>query len=117
LLLDRSLRHASDTAKGAYPADSGAEPPTPAIASDGELEQPENPPVTPHVQQQKPGANSPPPTPPMQPTSPLRVIMNGGRLDIQASVDLEGLKKPRTMLEKYQGILEMMQPADDEAAN
>jgi hypothetical protein len=31
------------------------------------------------------------------------------RLDIQASVDLEGLKKLRTMLEKYQGILEMMQ--------
>jgi hypothetical protein len=25
------------------------------------------------------------------------------RLDIQASVDLEGLKKLRTMLEKYQG--------------
>jgi hypothetical protein len=40
----------------------------------------------------------------------LIVIMNGGRLDIQASVDLEGLKKLRTMLEKYQGILEMMQP-------
>ena len=37
------------------------------------------------------------------------------------SVDLEGLKKLRTMLEKYQGILEMMRPeADDkdgEAAN
>jgi hypothetical protein len=31
-------------------------------------------------------------------------------------VDLEGLKKLRTMLEKYQGILEMMEP-DDEAAN
>jgi len=42
--------------------------------------------------------------------SPLRVTMNGDRLDIQASVDLEGLKKLRTMLEKYQGILEMMQP-------
>jgi hypothetical protein len=39
------------------------------------------------------------------------------RLDIQASVDLEGLKKLRTMLEKYQGILEMMQPSNDEAAN
>jgi hypothetical protein len=48
---------------------------------------------------------------------PLRVIMNGNRLDIQASVDLEGLKKLRTMLEKYQGILEMMQPDKDEAAN
>lgn len=43
--------------------------------------------------------------------------MNGYRLDIQASVDLEGLKKLRTMLEKYQGILEMMQPGEDEAAN
>lgn len=56
-------------------------------------------------------------TPPILPTSPLRVIMNGDRLDIQASVDLEGLKKLRTMLEKYQGILEMMQPDKDEAAN
>lgn len=42
--------------------------------------------------------------------APLRVIMNGNRLDIQASVDLEGLKKLQTMLQKYQGILEMMQP-------
>jgi hypothetical protein len=36
--------------------------------------------------------------------------MNGDRLDIQASVDLEGLKKLQVMLQKYQGILEMMQP-------
>jgi hypothetical protein len=43
--------------------------------------------------------------------------MNGDRLDIQASVDLEGLKKLRTMLEKYQGIFEMMQPDTNEAAN
>ena len=43
--------------------------------------------------------------------------MNGDRLDIQSSVDLEGLKKLRTMLEKYQSILEMMQPDKDEAAN
>jgi hypothetical protein len=43
--------------------------------------------------------------------------MNGDRLDIQASVDLEGLKKLRTMLEKYQGILEMMQPTNDEAGS
>jgi hypothetical protein len=41
---------------------------------------------------------------------PLRVVMNGDRLDIQASVDLEGLKKLQAMLEKYQGILEMMRP-------
>jgi hypothetical protein len=40
--------------------------------------------------------------------------MNGNRLDIQASVDLEGLKKLQAMLGKYQGILEMMEP--DEAA-
>lgn len=39
---------------------------------------------------------------------PLRVVMNGDRLDIQASVDLEGLKKLQVMLQKYQGILEMM---------
>jgi hypothetical protein len=42
--------------------------------------------------------------------APLRVVMNGDRLDIQASVDLEGLKKLQTMLQKYQSILEMMQP-------
>lgn len=56
-------------------------------------------------------------TEPTHSTLPLRVIMNGDRLDIQASVDLEGLKKLRTMLEKYQSILEMMQPDKDEAAN
>jgi hypothetical protein len=59
----------------------------------------------------KPGAGTVPPA------APLRVIMNGDRIDIQASVDLEGLKKLRTMLEKYQGILEMMQPDNGEAAN
>jgi len=48
--------------------------------------------------------------PPATPSAPVRVVMNGDHLDIQASVDLDGLKKLRTMLEKYQGILEMMQP-------
>jgi hypothetical protein len=43
--------------------------------------------------------------------------MNGDRLDIQASVDFEGLKKLRTMLQKYQGIFEMMQPDNTETAN
>jgi hypothetical protein len=38
------------------------------------------------------------------------VVMNGNRPGIQASVDLDGLKKLQAMLEKYQGILEMMQP-------
>jgi len=41
--------------------------------------------------------------------------MNRDRLDIQASVDLEGLKTLQTMLAKSQGILEMMQ--EDKAAN
>ncbi|HTS40949.1 MAG TPA: hypothetical protein VMH84_10475 [Xanthobacteraceae bacterium] len=52
------------------------------------------------------------PTPNTEPVTqlPVRVVMNGNRLDIQASVDLDGLKKLRTMLDKYQGILEMMQP-------
>jgi hypothetical protein len=49
------------------------------------------------------------------PTAPVRVVMNGNRLDIQASVDLPGLKKLQEMLTKYQGILEMMEP--DEAAS
>jgi hypothetical protein len=43
----------------------------------------------------------------------VRVVMNGDRLDIQASVDLAGLKKLQEMLTKYQGILEMMQPDTD----
>jgi hypothetical protein len=46
----------------------------------------------------------------LNPAAPVRVVMNGNRLDIQASVDLEGLKKLKAMLEKYEGILEMMQP-------
>jgi hypothetical protein len=45
---------------------------------------------------------------PPGPAVPLRVVMNGNRLDIHASVDLEGLKKLQAMLAKYQGILEMM---------
>jgi hypothetical protein len=48
-----------------------------------------------------------------EPPAPLRVVMNGNRLDIQASVDLDGLKKLRTMLEKYEGILQMMEPEDE----
>ena len=63
----------------------------------------------------KPGSGAPPP--PLPPSAPVRVVMNGDQLDIQASVDLEGLKKLRSMLEKYQGILEMMQPDNGEAAN
>jgi|GEM_PF-5026966 len=39
---------------------------------------------------------------------PLRVVMNGNRLDIQASVNLAGLKKLKDMLTKYESILEMM---------
>jgi hypothetical protein len=78
--------------------------------------EPEKPPVTPQIPTPpKPGGNLPPEVPPAG--APLRVIMNGDRLDIQASVDLEGLKKLRTMLEKYQGILEMMTPENGEAAN
>jgi hypothetical protein len=42
-------------------------------------------------------------------TPSATVVMNGDRLDIQASVDLAGLKK-KDMLTKYQSILEMMQP-------
>jgi hypothetical protein len=44
--------------------------------------------------------------------------MNGGRLDIQASVDLAGLKKLKEILTKYEGILEMMADMNkEEAAN
>jgi hypothetical protein len=39
------------------------------------------------------------------------------RADELKYVDPDGLKKLRTMLEKYQGILEMMQPDKDKAAN
>jgi len=51
------------------------------------------------------------------PGQPLRIVMNWDRLDIQASVDLEGLKILQAMLKKYQGILEVMQPEKKEAAN
>jgi hypothetical protein len=44
--------------------------------------------------------------------APLRVVMNGDRLDIQASVDLAGLKKLKEMLTKFEGILEMLGPND-----
>ncbi len=55
-------------------------------------------------------------TPPYVPqTAPVRVVMNGNRLDIQASVDLDGLKKLQAMLQKYQGILEMMEPDKEKA--
>ena len=50
------------------------------------------------------------PPQPSNPLQPLRVVMNGNRLDIQASVDLAGLKKLKDMLTKYESILEMMQP-------
>jgi hypothetical protein len=40
-----------------------------------------------------------------------RVVMNGDRLDIQASVNLEGLKALQEMLKKYEAILEMMSPS------
>jgi hypothetical protein len=46
----------------------------------------------------------------LPPGAPLRVVMNGDRLDIQASVDLAGLKKLKEMLTKFEGILEMMEP-------
>jgi hypothetical protein len=35
--------------------------------------------------------------------------MNGNRLDIQASVDLEGLRKLQEMLKAHEAILQMMQ--------
>ncbi len=54
---------------------------------------------------------------PSHPAAPLRVVLNGDRLEIQASVDLAGLKKLQVMLEKYQSILEMMQPEWKEATN
>ncbi len=46
-----------------------------------------------------------------------RIVMNGDHLDIQASVDLAGLRQLQTMLQKYEEILEMMEPKKDEAAN
>lgn len=66
------------------------------------LEEPQPEPiVTPQTQTLPKGAA------PLPPSSPVRVVMNGNRLDIQASVDLEGLKKLQAMLAKYESILEM----------
>ena len=47
--------------------------------------------------------------PPAQlpPNNPLRVVANGVRIDIQASVDLAGLKDLQDLLKQYEGILEM----------
>ncbi|HEY8260099.1 MAG TPA: hypothetical protein VIG55_02720 [Methylosinus sp.] len=63
-------------------------------------------------------------TPPPQLGKP-RIVMNGDRLDIHASVDLKGLRKLQTMLAKYTEILEMMgseesekpEGEDDESTN
>jgi hypothetical protein len=52
----------------------------------------------PAQQERTPGGNA-----------PVRVVVNGDRLDIQASVDLAGLKTLKELLTKYEGILEMMQ--------
>lgn len=57
----------------------------------------------------------PPPPIPTAAGLPLRVVMNGSRLDIQASVDLAGLKKLKDMLTKYEGILELMEPEENPA--
>jgi hypothetical protein len=97
----------------AYAKLSESDKASPSEQADEEASEPA---VTPQVQNPppKPGAGA---SLPLPPSVPLRVIMNGDRLDIQASVNLEGLKKLRTMLEKYQGILEMMQPEKDETAN
>jgi hypothetical protein len=83
------------------------------LVEGGNEDEPEQSDMTPQVQMSPKAGTNPPPIA----GAPLRVVMNGDRLDIQASVDLEGLKKLRTMLEKYQGILEMMLPEKDEAAN
>jgi hypothetical protein len=53
--------------------------------------------------------NVDPPGPMPAGAAPVRVVMNGGRLDIQASVDLEGLRKLQEMLKAYETILEMVQ--------
>ena len=48
----------------------------------------------------------------------VRVVVNGDRLDIQASVDLAGLKTLQSLLKQYEGILEMTaRMAKKEAAN
>lgn len=57
---------------------------------------------------------------PLPDDQPLVVVMNGERLNIKASVDLEGLRNLREILEKYEGILQMMQkmnPDKKEAAH
>jgi hypothetical protein len=67
--------------------------------SGGEQQQPENS-VTPQEQQTKHII-------PPRSSSPLRVVVNGERLEIQASVDLAGLKDLQELLKQYEGILEM----------
>ena len=64
--------------------------------------------MSPQTHTPKPIIETPPPQLPAG--SPLRVVMNGNRLDLQASVDLAGLKQLKEMLTKFEGILEMMTP-------
>ena len=55
------------------------------------------------------------PLTPMTNTLPIgrpRILMNGDRLDIQASVDLAGLKQLQSMLKKYEEILVMMRAGE-----
>lgn len=46
---------------------------------------------------------------PLPDDQPLVVVMNGDRLNIKASVNLEGLKTLQEILQKYEGILQMSQ--------
>ncbi len=40
----------------------------------------------------------------------VSVLLKGGRLEITATVDADGLKTPKLMLERYEGILELLKP-------
>lgn len=46
---------------------------------------------------------------PLPDHQPLVVAMNGNRLNIKASVDLEGLKALQEILKQYEGILQMVE--------
>lgn len=82
-----------------------------------EEEPTQDPSVTPQQQTAEKPASRPAHFEPLPEDQPLVVVMNGDRLNIKALVDLDGLKKLRAVLEKYQSILEMMQPDKEEAAN
>ena len=62
--------------------------------------------MTPAAEAPDTGRRQPPPQPSKD---ELSVLLKGNRLHINANVDPEGLERLKQMLDKYTGILKLMQ--------